>query len=111
MADAGTLTRADIAEAINRHVGLSRADASAMIESILDHVLDALVAGEQGIADLRAIARCARRHLHPGGVLLLEHGATQSARLAAELVGLGYARVVCHRDLAGLDRVTEATWN
>ena len=46
MADAGTLTRADIAEAINRHVGLSRADASAMIESILEHVIDALVAGE-----------------------------------------------------------------
>ena len=38
MADAGTLTRADIAEAINRHVGLSRADASAIIESILEHV-------------------------------------------------------------------------
>lgn len=46
MADAGTLTRADIAEAINRHVGLSRADASAIIESLLGHVLDALVAGE-----------------------------------------------------------------
>ncbi|MCC6478789.1 integration host factor subunit alpha [Sphingorhabdus sp.] len=46
MADAGTLTRADIAEAINRHIGLSRADASAMIESLLDHILDALVAGE-----------------------------------------------------------------
>lgn len=46
MADAGTLTRADIAEAINRHVGLSRADASAIIESLLGHVLDALVVGE-----------------------------------------------------------------
>ena len=42
--------------------------------------------------------------------LLLEHGASQAARLAAELVGLGYARVVCHRDLAGHDRVTEAVW-
>ena len=46
MAEAGTLTRADIAEAINRHVGLSRADASSIIESILEHVIDALVAGE-----------------------------------------------------------------
>jgi integration host factor subunit alpha len=46
MADAGTLTRADIAETINRQVGLSRADAGAMIESILDHMIDALVAGE-----------------------------------------------------------------
>ena len=46
MADAGTLTRADIAETINRQVGLSRADASAMIDSILDHMIDAVVAGE-----------------------------------------------------------------
>jgi integration host factor subunit alpha len=46
MADAGTLTRADIAETINRQVGLSRADAAAMIDSILDHMIDAVVAGE-----------------------------------------------------------------
>lgn len=71
----------------------------------------ALVAADEGFADLRAIAACARAHLLPGGVLLLEHGASQAARLASELVGLGYARVVCHRDPAGLDRVTEATWN
>ena len=37
MADAGTLTRADLAEILNRQVGLSRADSAAMIESILDH--------------------------------------------------------------------------
>jgi integration host factor subunit alpha len=46
MADAGTLTRADIAETINRQVGLSRADAAAMIDSILNHMVDAVVAGE-----------------------------------------------------------------
>jgi integration host factor subunit alpha len=46
MADAGTLTRADIAETINRQIGLSRADAGAMIESILGHMTDALMAGE-----------------------------------------------------------------
>lgn len=70
----------------------------------------ALVAEDDGFADLFAIARCARAHLLPRGALLLEHGAGQAARLAAELERLGYARVVCHRDLAGLDRVTEATW-
>ena len=46
MTDAGTLTRADIAETINRQVGLSRADAAAMIDSILNHMVDAVVAGE-----------------------------------------------------------------
>ncbi|MGC4028626.1 MAG: peptide chain release factor N(5)-glutamine methyltransferase [Steroidobacteraceae bacterium] len=69
---------------------------------------EALVAQDEGFADLFAIATGARAHLLPGGTLLLEHGATQAARLAAELVRLGYARVVCHRDLAGHDRLTEA---
>jgi release factor glutamine methyltransferase len=71
----------------------------------------ALVAPDDGYADLLAIAAGARRHLKSGGLLLLEHGANQAARLARELVGQGYAQVVCHRDLAGLERLTEAVWN
>mgnify|MGYP000691634751 FL=1 len=46
MADAGTLTRADLAETLNRQIGLSRADAAAMIESILNHMTEALIDGE-----------------------------------------------------------------
>lgn len=46
MAEAGTLTRADLAEILNRQVGLSRTDAAAMIESILDHMTNALIDGE-----------------------------------------------------------------
>jgi integration host factor subunit alpha len=46
MADAGTLTRADLAEMLNRQVGLSRADSANMIESILDHMTDAIISGE-----------------------------------------------------------------
>lgn len=46
MAEAGTLTRADLAEIMNRQVGLSRADAAAMIESILDHMTNALIGGD-----------------------------------------------------------------
>jgi len=46
MANSGTLTRADLAETLNRNVGLSRADSAAMIESILDHMTAALVGGE-----------------------------------------------------------------
>lgn len=43
----GTLTRAELAEAINRTVGLSRADSARMVESILNHITDALARGEQ----------------------------------------------------------------
>jgi release factor glutamine methyltransferase len=70
----------------------------------------ALVAQAGGYADLRTIIASAADHLQPGGYLLLEHGASQAAGVAAALVARGYARVVCRPDLAGLDRVTEASW-
>lgn len=46
MTAVGTLTRADLADAIHREVGLSRADASRMVEQTLDHMCDALARGE-----------------------------------------------------------------
>jgi release factor glutamine methyltransferase len=46
-------------------------------------------------------------HLSTGGWLVLEHGADQGAAVAAALVEAGYARVGCHRDLAGHDRISE----
>ncbi len=46
MADAGTLTRADLADMLNRQVGLSRADSAAMVESILGHMTSALLNGD-----------------------------------------------------------------
>jgi release factor glutamine methyltransferase len=70
----------------------------------------ALVAQDSGVADLLTIAACARGHLAPGAVLLLEHGSDQAARLATELAALGYRHIACHRDLAGLDRATRAIW-
>ena len=46
MRSVGTLTRADLAEALNRRVGLSRADALEMVEAILRHRCTALADGE-----------------------------------------------------------------
>ena len=42
-----TLTRMDLGEAVFREVGLSRNDAAQMVESVLGHISDALVDGEQ----------------------------------------------------------------
>jgi release factor glutamine methyltransferase len=70
----------------------------------------ALVAADDGYADLLAIAGCARARLVSGGLLLLEHGSTQAARLGTELSALGYRDICVHRDMAGLDRVTRAVW-
>ncbi len=44
--DIGTLTRADLAEAIYREVGLSRADSGEIVEQILICMCEALSEGE-----------------------------------------------------------------
>ena len=42
-----TLTRMDLSEAVFREVGLSRNESAQLVESVLDHMADALVSGEQ----------------------------------------------------------------
>ncbi len=46
MASAPTLTRADLAETVNRQIGLSRAESAAIIEAILAKMCHALAEGE-----------------------------------------------------------------
>lgn len=41
-----TLTRMDLSEAVFREVGLSRNESAQLVESVLGHICDALVAGE-----------------------------------------------------------------
>ncbi len=42
-----TLTRMDLTEAVFREVGLSRNESANLVDSVLQHVSDALVRGEQ----------------------------------------------------------------
>ncbi|CUH39679.1 Integration host factor subunit alpha [Jannaschia seosinensis] len=42
-----TLTRMDLGEAVFRNVGLSRNESATLVASVLQHVSDALVNGEQ----------------------------------------------------------------
>ena len=42
-----TLTRMDLSEAVFREVGLSRNDSAQLVESVLNHMSDALVQGQQ----------------------------------------------------------------
>lgn len=67
----------------------------------------ALTPGSDGLACLRAIIHGAGAHLEPGGWLVLEHGATQAQAVRHELVLAGMRHVRSHRDLAGLERMTE----
>jgi integration host factor subunit alpha len=46
MRSVGTLTRADLAEAINRKMGFSRAESLDLVEAILAHMCEAMAKGE-----------------------------------------------------------------
>lgn len=46
MTSSATLTRADLAETLNRQIGLSRSDSASMVESILAKLCGALAEGE-----------------------------------------------------------------
>lgn len=68
--------------------------------------LSALVAENNGLADLFAIALGAREFLKPNGWLMLEHGWQQAEAVRHELIDLGYLQVETFTDLGGNDRVT-----
>jgi len=42
----GTVTRADLAEAVYREIGLSRSESSEFVESVINHISKALLKGE-----------------------------------------------------------------
>ena len=66
----------------------------------------ALVAGVDGLDDLRVIAAQAPAHLLPGGWLLLEHGYDQAAAVRALLAEHGFIEVTSRTDLGGHERIT-----
>lgn len=72
--------------------------------------LSALVAGADGLRDLRAIAAAAPTHLVPGGWLLLEHGWDQAESVHALLHAQGFEAVQTRNDLAGIGRCSGAQW-
>ncbi len=68
----------------------------------------ALYGGEDGLDVVRTVSVTARRLLHPGGTLVLEHGELQAAPIAALLASDGWTAIAHHRDLTGRDRATTA---
>ena len=70
----------------------------------------ALVAKENGLADIRAIAEQSRHCLKKNSWLLIEHGFQQKQAVEKTLVDTGYANIECVKDLAKLDRLTKAQW-
>jgi len=70
--------------------------------------LDALLAGVDGLDDVRQIVAGAPAWLRPGGWLVVEIGASQGSAVAALAGAAGLADVTVRPDLAGRDRMLVA---
>jgi release factor glutamine methyltransferase len=70
----------------------------------------ALVAGQDGLDDLRRIIGAAPRYLNEGAWLLCEHGHDQAGACQRLLEQAGFADLVAERDLAGIPRVSGGRW-
>lgn len=70
----------------------------------------ALVAGQDGLDDIRLIVDEAPEHLEAGGWLLLEHGYDQAEAVRALFAARGFTAVESRRDLGGHQRITLGQW-
>ena len=66
----------------------------------------ALVAGKDGLDDLRLIVTQAPQHLEAGGWLMLEHGYDQAAAVRELLAAQGFIEVHSRVDLGGHERIS-----
>ncbi|MBL8377557.1 MAG: peptide chain release factor N(5)-glutamine methyltransferase [Burkholderiales bacterium] len=71
----------------------------------------ALIGGDDGLACLREIIHGAAHHLQDSGQLILEHGYDQGDAVRRLMESAGFCAIATHRDLAGLERVTEARFS
>lgn len=71
----------------------------------------ALIAQENGLADIKTITAQAPDYLLEGGWLLFEHGFEQGAAVRGILLDNGFSDVVTEQDYAGNDRVTLGKWH
>ncbi|PJE09023.1 peptide chain release factor N(5)-glutamine methyltransferase [Legionella sp.] len=66
----------------------------------------ALVAGDNGLAAIKYIIQHSLARLHPGGLLLIEHGFDQKSAVESMLNDHGYRETQCWQDWQGNDRVS-----
>ena len=68
----------------------------------------ALYGGDDGLDVVHRVSQTARRLLHEGGTLVIEHGELQAAAIAELLAADGWRAISGHRDLLGRDRAITA---
>ncbi len=70
--------------------------------------VQALVANDEGLSDIKLIATQAHDRLKPGAILLMEHGYQQGEAVRQLLKQSKYSDIQTYKDLAGLERATMA---
>tara|TARA_R110000744_G_scaffold7400_2_gene25649 strand:+ start:3414 stop:4304 length:891 start_codon:yes stop_codon:yes gene_type:complete len=71
----------------------------------------ALVAADNGLADIKIIASQALNFLKPGGFLYIEHGFEQSIAVQKVLADLAYSEIETIKDYSNNDRITRACYS
>ena len=87
------------------------AHADPHLAALTHEPLNALVAGQDGLGDIRQIVDHAPERLLTGGWLLLEHGHDQAAAVRGLLASRGFAKVQSRMDLAGIARCSGGQWD
>lgn len=72
--------------------------------------ISALVSAESGLQDIKQIIVQGSRYLCESGLLLLEHGSSQTPKVQSFLAKSGYTKISSLTDLAGKERVTSGVW-
>ena len=86
------------------------ADGDTHLAQLPHEPLSALVAGKDGLDDIRNIVAQSADHLKPGAWLLLEHGYDQAQPVQDLLANQGFVSVQSRQDLAGILRCTGGQW-
>lgn len=86
------------------------ANADPHLAALSHEPIEALIAGNDGLDDIRQIIENAPMHLQSDGWLLLEHGYDQAAKVRDLLVIRGFGQVQSRLDLAGVERCSGGQW-
>ncbi len=84
------------------------ADEDPALNALRHEPASALAAGADGLDAIRTLAERCLDVMSAGATLMIEHGADQEAEVRGILAAHEWVEIECHKDYAGLPRVTAA---
>ena len=78
------------------------------LENLRNEPIEALVADDNGLKDLKTITKQAKNVLTPDGILVFEHGYNQSMNVENILIESGFKNIYLMKDHQSQPRITTA---